>query len=90
MTPQLIEEIVALIVQLGPLAVDLFVKLEGLLNLGPDEKKNIANAIAAANAADVDTLARVADWMAANGFKQSVTFESAATPPDAAPPTPKP
>jgi hypothetical protein len=84
MTPQLIEEIVALIVQLGPLAVDLFVKLEGLLNLGPDEKKNIANAIAASNAADEDTLARVAAWMKANGFQQSVTF-SAVTPD-----TPKP
>ena len=42
MNPQLIEEIVGLIVQLGPLAVDLFIKLEGLMNLGPDEKKNIS------------------------------------------------
>jgi hypothetical protein len=89
MTPQLIEEIVALIVQLGPLAVDLFVKLEGLLNLGPDEKKNIANAIAAAQAADQDTINRVADWMKANGFQQSVTFAPATTPPEV-PPTPKP
>ena len=88
MTPQLIEEIVALIVQLGPLAVDLFVKLEGLLNLGPDEKKNIANAIAAAQAADQDTINRVADWMKANGFQQSVTFAPAAPP--AVPDTPKP
>ena len=69
MNPQLIAEIVALIVQLGPLGVDLFVKLEGLLNLGPDEKQNIANAIAAANAADADTIARVSAWMSANGFK---------------------
>jgi hypothetical protein len=74
MTPQLIEEIVALIVQLGPLGVELFVKLEGLLNLGPDEKQNIANAIASAQAADQDTINRVADWMKANGFQQSVTF----------------
>lgn len=87
MNPQLIEEIVALIVQLGPLAVDLFVKLEGLLNLTPDEKKNIANAIAAANAADQDTVARVAAWMAANGFQQSVTFAPKDAP---TPPTPKP
>jgi hypothetical protein len=78
MNPQLLEEIVTLIVQLGPLAVDLFVKLEGLLNLGPDEKQNIANAIAASNKADQDTLARVAAWMATNGFKQSVTFAPAA------------
>lgn len=71
MTPQLLEEIVALIVQLGPLAFDLFVKLEGLLNLGPDEKQNIANAIAAANKADQDTIGRVTAWMAANGFTVS-------------------
>ena len=80
MNPQLLEEIVALIVQLGPLAVDLFVKLESLMNLGPDEKKNIANAIAAAQAADQDTVARVSAWMKANGFQQ--TFAPApATPP---------
>ena len=71
MTPQMIEEIVALIVQIGPLGVQLFVKLEGLLNLGPDEKQNIANAIAAANQADSETLAHVNAWMAANGFTVS-------------------
>ncbi len=86
MNPQLIEEIVALVVQLGPLAVDLFVKLEGLMNLGPDEKKNIANAIAAAQAADQDTVNRVTAWMKANGFQQSVTFAAAPATPD----TPKP
>lgn len=74
MTPQLIEEIVTLIVQLGPLAMDLFIKLEGLLNLGPDEKQNIANAIAASDKADQSTIDRAAAWMAANGFKQTVTF----------------
>ena len=85
MNPQLMEEIIALIVQLGPLAVDLFVKLEGLLNLTLDEKKNIANAIAASNTADQDTIARVTAWMKANGFQQSVSFEPAG----AQPPTPK-
>ena len=64
-----ISEIVALIVQIGPLGVDLFLKLEGLLNLTSDEKTNIANAIAAANTADNDTIARVTAWMSANGFK---------------------
>lgn len=73
MTPQLLTEIVSLIVQLGPLGVDLFVKLEGLLNIGPDEKQNIANAIAASNAADQDTISRVTAWMTANGFKLSFT-----------------
>jgi len=71
MNPQLIEEIVALIVQLGPLGMQLFLKLEGLLNLGPDEKQNIANAIAAANQADAETIAHVNAWMAANGFTVS-------------------
>jgi len=68
LNPQLIQEIAALVLQLGPLAVDLIVKLEGLLNLGPDEKANIANAIASAEKADQDTITRVADWMAANGY----------------------
>jgi L-cysteine desulfidase len=74
LNPQLLSEIVALILQLGPLAVDLVVKLEGLLNLGPDEKANIANAIAASNKADQDTMNKVAAWMSANGFKTQVSF----------------
>ena len=69
MSPQLIAEIAALVAQLGPLGVQLLTKLEGLLNLGPDEKTNIANAIAAANAANDDTIAAVAAWMKANGFQ---------------------
>lgn len=68
LTPDLIAEIVALILQIGPLAIDFFEKLQPLLNLGPDEKANIANAIAASNAADADTIARVAAWMKANGL----------------------
>ena len=68
-TPQFTEELVALIVQAGPLGVQIFVKLENLLNLGPDEKQNIANAIAASNAADADTIAHAAAWMKANGFQ---------------------
>jgi hypothetical protein len=67
--PQLIDEIVALIAQGGPVVLELFLKLESLLNLGPDEKQNIANAIAASNAADQDTIARVTKWMADNGMK---------------------
>jgi hypothetical protein len=64
--PRLLEEIVALVLQLGPLAVDLIVKMESLFNIGPDEKTNIANAILAANNADQDTIARVNAWLAAN------------------------
>ncbi|MGH9501669.1 MAG: hypothetical protein ACRD20_02330 [Terriglobales bacterium] len=66
MTP---EQIAALIIQLGPVALQMFLALEARLNLSSDEKTNIANAIAAANSADADTLARVAAWMQANGFK---------------------
>lgn len=73
MTPQFIEELVSLIVQIGPLGVSLFLKLENLLNLGPDEKQNIANAIAASNGADADTIARAAAWLKANGI--TPTFE---------------
>lgn len=74
MNPQLVQEIVALVLQLGPLAVDLIHKVESLGNLGPDEKANIANAIAAANATNQDTINKVGAWMAANGFVAKVTF----------------
>lgn len=73
----LVEEIVTLVLQLGPLAVTLISKLEALGTLGPDEKVNIANAIAAANAANQDTINNVATWMQANGFKPQVTFVKA-------------
>jgi hypothetical protein len=68
MNPQLIEEIAALIVQGGELAFALFVKLEPLLHLGPSEQQNIANAIAAANNADEDTIARAAQWALDHGL----------------------
>lgn len=74
MNPALIVEIASLIATIGPLGMQLFVKLEGLLNLGPDEKANIANAIAAANASDQDVLNSVSAWMQANGFKPQTTF----------------
>jgi hypothetical protein len=77
MNAQLIEEIAALIVEGGQLAFALFLKLEPLLNIGPDEKQNIANAIAASNKADEDTIARAAEWMKA-------TIEP--IPPEPAPP----
>lgn len=61
--------IAALIIQLGPVALQMFLALESRLNLGPDEKQNIANELAAANSSDADTIARVNAWMLANGFK---------------------
>lgn len=70
MNQTLLEQIVLLIVQLGPLAVEKFLKLEGILNLGPDEKQNIANLIAASTAADQDTIDRVAAWNKAHGLNE--------------------
>ena len=77
MNPQLLEEILALVLQIGPLGVDLFMKLESLLNLSADQKQNVANAIASANAADQDVINRVGTWMQANGFKAQVQFVKA-------------
>ena len=67
-------EIAALIAQIGPLGVQLFLALESRLNLTPDEKTNIANAIAAANASDDNVIKSVADWMRTNGFVAQTTF----------------
>ena len=66
--------IAALIAELGPVALQFFLAIESRLNLGPDEKQNIANAVAAANAADQDVINRVGTWMAANGFKATIQF----------------
>lgn len=68
MSPVLIASIASLIAQLGPLGLQLFTSLEGLLNLTADEKTNVANAITSANQADQDTINAVATWMAANGM----------------------
>jgi len=66
MNEQTIADIANLIAQIGPQAIELVIKLEALLNLGPDEKQNIANAVAASNAADQDTIARAKAWAAAH------------------------
>lgn len=68
MTPQLIAEIASLIAAGGPIAMQLFLKLEGSLNLTPDEKTNVANAIAAANKSDDNVNSLVAAWAAKNGL----------------------
>lgn len=82
MTPEVIAEIAALIVQGGNLAMNLFLKLEPLLHLGSDEKVNIANAIASSKAADADTIASATAWMQSHGFV--MTF----VPAPVAPPAP--
>lgn len=74
MTPELILAIAQLIATIGPLGMDLYLKLESLMNLTPDEKQNVANAIAAANSANDATIDRVAQWMEQNGFVKQVSF----------------
>ncbi len=78
-------EIANLIVQLGPLGLQLFLALEQRMNLTSDEKTNIANAIAASNQADADTISNVSIWMKANGFK--TTFVSDPVAPAVSAPT---
>ena len=54
---KLIAEILAAVTVAGPSGVELFLKLESLLNLGPDEQANVAAAIKAGLAADAETIA---------------------------------
>lgn len=58
----LIQAILAAITTVGPLGVDLYLKLEHLFQLGPDEQANVAAAIKAGLAADADTVAAVKAW----------------------------
>jgi len=59
---KLIAEILAAVAVAGPSGVELFLKLESLLNLGPDEQANVAAAIKAGLAADTETIAAVETW----------------------------
>jgi hypothetical protein len=43
----LVEELLAAISAVGPLGVELYLKLQSLLHLGPDEQANVAAAIKA-------------------------------------------
>ena len=58
----LVEELLAAISAVGPLGVELFLKLESLLQLGPNEAANVAAAIKAGLAADAETIAAVEGW----------------------------
>lgn len=61
--------IIQLILQGGPLVLDFWLKIESLVNLGSDEKTNIANAVAASDAADEEMKTRANAWLAANPAK---------------------
>ena len=58
----LVEELLAAISAVGPLGVELYLKLQSLLHLGPDEQANVAAAIKAGLAADAETIAAVEAW----------------------------
>ncbi|HKS73891.1 MAG TPA: hypothetical protein VJQ82_11895 [Terriglobales bacterium] len=58
----LIEAIVGAISAIGPAGVELYLKLESLFHLGPDEQVNVAAAIKAGLDADSDTIAAIEAW----------------------------
>jgi hypothetical protein len=58
----LISELLAAVSAAGPLGIELYLKLESLLNLGPDEQANVAAAIKAGLAADAETIAAIEAW----------------------------
>jgi hypothetical protein len=58
----LISEILAAVIALGPAGIELFLKLESLFSLGPDEQANVAAAIKAGLAADAGTVAVIEKW----------------------------
>lgn len=59
--------IIALILQGGPLVLDFFLKIRSITTLGPDEHANIVKAVLESNAADEETKARAAAWLASHG-----------------------
>lgn len=58
----LVEAILQAVTVAGPLGVELFLKLEHVFQLGPDEQANVAAAIKAGLAADGDTIAAIQAW----------------------------
>jgi hypothetical protein len=58
----LVEAILAAVTAIGPLGVDLYLKLHSLFQLGPDEQANVAAAIKVGLAADEATIAAVEAW----------------------------
>jgi hypothetical protein len=58
----LIAEILAAVTAVGPTGVELFLKLQSLFSLGPDEQANVAAAVRAGLAADADTIDAIERW----------------------------
>jgi hypothetical protein len=61
-TANLIAGILAAIAAVGPIGVDLYLKLESLFTLGPDEQANVAAAIKSGLDADSETIAVIEAW----------------------------
>ena len=64
----LIQAVLAAITAVGPLGVDLYLKLEHLFQLGSDEQANVTAAIKAGLAADADTISAVEVWKKQTGL----------------------
>jgi hypothetical protein len=56
------DKLIAAIAAAGPAGIELFLKLESLLSLGPDEQANVAAAIKAGLAADEEAVAVIQSW----------------------------
>ena len=61
--PKNIPQIVALIISEGDVALDLFLKLAALMQLGPDETQNILKLVNDADSTDDATKARSDAWL---------------------------
>jgi hypothetical protein len=58
----LVAEILAAVTAVGPIGIELFLKLESLFTLGPNEQANVAAAIKAGLEADAGTIAAIEAW----------------------------
>jgi|GEM_PF-5715444 len=58
----LIGQLLTGISAVGPIGIELFLKLEALFHLGPDEQANVAAAIKAGLDADSETIAAIEAW----------------------------
>jgi hypothetical protein len=61
-TVRLIAEILTAIAAVGPIGVELYLKIQTLFSLGPDEQANVAASIKAGLDADAATIASVEAW----------------------------
>ena len=58
----LIGQLLADITAIGPAGIELFLKLQSLFSLGPDEQANVTRAIQSGLAADQETLDAIEAW----------------------------